>query len=242
MSVFADIVPDQICGSSLRGSLQEPASSARASLVLLLAAVGVVSLAGCATTGSKPQAQDVQLVASPSALSFGSISLGSASTQMVTLTNSGNANVTVSQASISGTGFSLSGLTPPVTLIPDQSYTCTVQFAPQTPGNFAGSLSLLSNAPSSPATVALSGSGVQFHFSVLNWDPSTSVVVGYNVYRGAESGGPYMKQNLSPASATNYTDNNVLAGQTYFYVVTAVDSNNDESIYSNEVSVNIPSP
>jgi len=58
----------------------------------------------------------MQLVVSPSALSFGNISLGSSSTQTVTLTNSGTASVTVSQASVSGAGFSKNGLTPPLTL------------------------------------------------------------------------------------------------------------------------------
>ena len=47
--------------------------------------------------------------------------------------------------------------------------------------------------------------------------------------------------NSSPVSTTTYTDNSVLAGQTYFYVVTAVDSRNVESVHSNEVSTTIPS-
>jgi fibronectin type 3 domain-containing protein len=41
---------------------------------------------------------------------------------------------------------------------------------------------------------------------------------------------------------TNYTDNTVLSGQPCFYVVTAVDANNVESAYSNEVSAVIPFP
>jgi fibronectin type 3 domain-containing protein len=68
------------------------------------------------------------------------------------------------------------------------------------------------------------------------------VVVGYNVYRGTQSGGPYTKLNSSPVSATTCTDSSVKAGQTYFYVVTAADSSNVESAYSNEVSASIPSP
>ena len=43
-------------------------------------------------------------------------------------------------------------------------------------------------------------------------------------------------------SGTAYTDLTVQAGQTYYYVTTAVDSNNNESAYSNEAPAAIPSP
>ncbi|PYU09809.1 MAG: hypothetical protein DMG29_18815, partial [Acidobacteria bacterium] len=75
----------------------------------------------------------------------------------------------------------------------------------------------------------------------LSWNPSLSAVVSYNVYRGTQSGGSYQKLNSLPAPTTTYTDNSVLAGQTYFYVVTAVDSRNVESVHSNEVSTTIAS-
>lgn len=74
----------------------------------------------------------------------------------------------------------------------------------------------------------------------LSWVASTSQVSGYYVYRGAVSGGPYQKLNSSYVSATSYVDNGVASGQTYYYVVTAVDSQGDESAYSNEASATIP--
>jgi fibronectin type 3 domain-containing protein len=37
-------------------------------------------------------------------------------------------------------------------------------------------------------------------------------------------------------------DKSVQAGQKYYYVVTAIDSNNDESAYSNQTSAVVPSP
>src|ERR1700758_757998 len=61
------------------------------------------------------------------------------------------------------------------------------------------------------------------HFSAiahsvdLRWNASPSLVVGYNVYRAEESGGPYTKVNSSPVGATNYKDSRVQAGHTYFY-------------------------
>src|SRR5437870_9437356 len=109
----------------------------------------------------------MQLVISPSALSFGNVSLGSSSTQTVTLINSGAASVTVSQASVSGAGFSKNGLTPPLTLPPGQSSTLAVRFAPQAAGSATGSLSVVRNDPYSPSMIALNGTGAQPQISVI---------------------------------------------------------------------------
>jgi hypothetical protein len=82
------------------------------------------------------------------------------------------------------------------------------------------------------------------HSVVLTWDASTSTdVVGYNVYRSDVSGGPYAQLNGSiPVLALTYTDTTVQAGLTYYYVVTAVDSEGTESAYSNEASALVPYP
>ena len=76
----------------------------------------------------------------------------------------------------------------------------------------------------------------------LSWTASTSTVVGYNIYRGTVSGGPYVKLNATAVSGTSYTDTGVVAGQLYYYVVTAVDSSGVESVYSNQASATIPTP
>ncbi|MCX6634436.1 MAG: fibronectin type III domain-containing protein [Acidobacteria bacterium] len=80
------------------------------------------------------------------------------------------------------------------------------------------------------------------HSVSLSWVASTSPVAGYNVYRGTASGGPYTKLNSSLATGTSYVDTTVLAGQTYYYVVTAVDASNNSSVYSNEAQAVVPSP
>ena len=70
-----------------------------------------------------------------------------------------------------------------------------------------------------------------------------STVVGYNVYRGTVSGGPYTLQlNSSPITGTTYTDLMVTSGQSYYYVVTAVDSHGVESVYSNQAPASVPAP
>lgn len=71
---------------------------------------------------------------------------------------------------------------------------------------------------------------------------STSTVVGYNVYRGTQSGGPYAVLNSAADAATTYTDSTVQAGQTYYYVVTAVDSSGNESVNSNQAQAVVPTP
>src|SRR2546422_122498 len=183
------------------------------------------------------------LTASPTSLSFGNVTVGSKSApQTVTLTNPGNSSVSISQINVSGSGFSASGLTAPLTLAAGQTASFSVVFASTTAGTATGNVSLVSNATNSP-TIALSASGVQPIplARTLSWNPSPSGVVSYNVYRGTQSGGSYQKLNSLPAPTTTYTDNSVLAGQTYFYVVTAVDSRNVESVHSNEVSTTIPS-
>jgi fibronectin type 3 domain-containing protein len=75
----------------------------------------------------------------------------------------------------------------------------------------------------------------------LAWTASTSAVSGYNVYRGTTPSGPYAtKLNSSLVGSIQFTDSTVTAGQTYYYVVTAVDSNNVESTFSNQATAIIP--
>jgi fibronectin type 3 domain-containing protein len=75
----------------------------------------------------------------------------------------------------------------------------------------------------------------------LSWTPSPSTVIGYNVYRGTTSGGPYATK-LTPSTqlATSMIDNTVVPGTTYYYVATSVDQSNVESVYSNQLTASIP--
>jgi hypothetical protein len=74
----------------------------------------------------------------------------------------------------------------------------------------------------------------------LTWVPSTSPnVAGYSVYRGDTAGGPYTRITPDLVTATSYVDG-VLPGTSYYYVVTAVDTEENESDYSNEAFAQIP--
>jgi hypothetical protein len=185
-----------------------------------------------------------QLMASAANLNFGNVNVGSSNTHTVTLTNTGNSSVTISQVNVSGVAFSASGVAPPLTLLSQQTVSLSVRFAPTAAGSKSGSVSVASNASNSPTDIALSGTGVQTiaHSATLSWDASTSTVVGYYVYRGTQSGGPYTKLNSSPVSGLSFTDTSLQAGQSYFYVATAADSNGVESAFSNEIPATIPTP
>lgn len=181
-----------------------------------------------------------QLAVSPASVNFSSVTVGGSQNQTGTLT-AGSSSITVSSASWNGTGFSLGGISFPVTIPAGQSVPFTVTFAPQTTGAVNGTVSFLSNASNSPTNETLSGTGVQTapHSVGLSWNPDASTVQGYYVYRGAQTGGPYAKISpLQPGSS--YVDASVLSGQTYYYVVTALGTNSQESAYSNEAVAVIP--
>ena len=160
----------------------------------------------------------------------------------VTFTNSGTVSLTVSGVTISGGSFGASGISNGQIITPGQVVTLNVTFAPAATGSLTGSVTIASNASNSPVTVGLSGSGVLAHTATLDWTASTSTVIGYNVYRGTASGGPYALVNSSLVAGTQYVDSTVLAGQTYYYVATAVASGGVQSVDSNEVSATIPTP
>jgi hypothetical protein len=183
------------------------------------------------------------LSGSPSSLSFGDVNVGTSSTLPVVITNTGTGSVTISTASASGTGFSVSAPTLPLTVASGQDTSFSVTFKPTAAGSATGELSVTSNASNSPTVTSLSGTGISTPASVsLSWTASTSTgVVGYYVYRGTASGGPYTQLNSSPVDATTYTDTTVEAGETYYYVTTAVTSQGTQSAYSNQAKAVVPS-
>jgi len=206
--------------------------------------VAVSNTAGSAASNAAiltVSASSLLLNSSSSSLSFGNVTMPNSGTQSVTLTNAGNSSITISNVTVSGAGFNATGASG-VILTPGQTATLTATFAPAAAGSVTGKISVASNATNSPDSIALSGTGVAAvsHSVALSWSPSPSSVVGYNAYTASQSGGPYTRMTGTPDAATSYSDSNVQSGKTYFFVVTAVDSNNVESANSAEVSALIP--
>jgi ASPM-SPD-2-Hydin domain-containing protein len=206
----------------------------------------LISGAGCGGAGVSssgpvnPAPGGAQLSVSPPSVSFGNVTVGNGQQKTGTLSASGS-TVTVSTASWNGTGFALSGITFPVTIPAGQSVPFTVSFTPQVPGSVNGTVSFLSDATNSPTNQQLTGTGNQStqHSVALSWNSDPTPVQGYYVYRGQQTGGPYAKVSALQATAS-YTDAAVLSGQTYYYVVTALGTNSQESGYSNEAIASIP--
>ena len=181
-----------------------------------------------------------QLTVTPASADFGTVTLGSRKTQTGTLFASGS-SVTLSSASMTGTEFLLSGIAFPLTLSAGQSMPFTLTFVPGLRANLCHSFVRQQRCKRchrdpdrnrSDAATAHCGS-----------PPDTaSGVVGYNVYRGIQSGGPYSMINSVLDAGTNYADSSVQGGQIYYYVTTSVDSTSAQSPYSNETQAVIPAP
>ena len=183
------------------------------------------------------------LVASPTSLAFGSVDIGSTTSKSVSVENTGNSSVSISGVALSGSGYAATGISANETLAAGKSASLTVVFAPTTASSSSGDVQVASNASNSPLAIALSGTGVQTtqHSVTLSWAASTSSVAGYDIYRSTVSGGPYTTlMNSGLVTGLSFTDTNVQAGTTYYYVVVAVNSNGVESSDSNQASATVP--
>ena len=223
-------------------------------VAMIMAAL--LSMAGCAGSlgGSAqselhehpgtPASRETQGVLTPSSssVSFGNVMVGTSTAQLVSLKNTGRSNVKISSVSVNGNDFTVSGGSN-ATLTPDKSVTISVNFSASGEGKAQGQVSVSSNASNPLLTIAITATGVvqpAQHTVNLSWQPSTSSVAGYHVYRGSTV------ENLSRLTgtadtATTYSDSSVQNGQTYVYAVSSVDSKNAESAQSDPITVTIPS-
>jgi Abnormal spindle-like microcephaly-assoc'd, ASPM-SPD-2-Hydin/Protein of unknown function (DUF1573) len=128
------------------------------------ASTKTVALAGTATTQAVGK-----LVATPTALSLNATRLGSTTSAVTILKNVGTANVTLSQISPGGAGFSTSGIAAPVLVVPGESLTLTVNYIPTSTTASSGNISLVS-VQGGITTVSLTGTVSQ---SALTLSPGS---------------------------------------------------------------------
>lgn len=205
-----------------------------------------------ASAGTATRTFAVQLGSGVSTLSinaatigFGSVNLNTPSTQSVTLSSTGTAPVTVTAATVAGTGFTISGISLPLTLNPNQTATISIQFDPTTAGSASGSVTITSNSSSgSSSVITLTGTGVSSSHSVsLSWNApaiSSDPVSGYNVYRSPSGASAYQQLNSSALNQTSYVDTTVQSGKSYDYIVESVDASGVTSSPSNTASATVP--
>lgn len=190
--------------------------------------------------GTGTQASAGQLHISPEPLNFGDVPVGTMQTQTITLSAT-VASVIVSSAASSNSQFVLEGASFPLTIEAGKGESFHVAFTPKGSGTINGTLTFASNAANSPTQESMTGTGTVTPYTVsLSWNPSTSSVVGYNVYRGGASSGPFKKINSALDANTAYQDSTVVSGHTYYYSATAVDSAGKESALSTPVEAVVP--
>ena len=108
--------------------------------VVVLALATLVGCQGFSSGKNSQGTTPATLSASLTGLTFNNVTVGQSQTQTETVTNTGGTSATVSQATVAGSGFSISGLSTPLTLASGQSTSFSVTFAPQSADSASGSV------------------------------------------------------------------------------------------------------
>ncbi len=126
----------------------------------------------------------------------------------------------------------------------------------QTGGGVANMSASATTSSSSSSVSSLSGQGSTFgilqvqdvrvttkdDLIFLGWQAlKSSELAGYNVYYGTVSG-RYIQRRSLPATSTSLVLRDLIPGTTYYLAVRAVNAQNQESVFSQEVSVTVGKP
>jgi hypothetical protein len=202
-----------------------------------------LTLNSASASNQSPGASGPTLTINAQSVSFGNVAVNSSSTQSIVFTSSGSTAVSINAPTLSGTGFTLSGLSFPLTLNPGKTATLYVEFVPAIVGLASGQLTITSNSSTNPTLhVPLSGTGQAYQIS-LTWDAPTGAsnpIAGYEIYRSTSSSGQYQLLNPSLDTQTSFTDSMVQPGVTYLYYVTTVNAAGAKSSPSNITELAIP--
>lgn len=177
ITITGDFAQTSACGSSISGNgtcvinvTFTPTSAGQGSgnLTASVDAAGE-PLSSVSLTGSG-SASSVSL--SPTSLSFAGQLLTTTSTaQALTLTNSGNVALTISSVTLTGSDasdFTISTNTCGASLAANASCSISVAFRPSASGTRLATLNINDNAPGSPQTVSLNGTGTDLQLGAGN--------------------------------------------------------------------------
>ena len=146
-------------------------SHARSHLATSLLFLIVVFLTGCASASQHTPATSPALALSARSFNFNSIVVGKTATQTLHITNSGTAPLTIRSLSLQSQHFSITGPSVPRTVLPSQKVDYTITFAPTSDGTLSASLSIISNADTTPSAISLAGTAEKA-FAALQATPS----------------------------------------------------------------------
>lgn len=178
-------------------------------------------------------------------ITFGDVTVGIPATQSVKLISKGTWALTVNSATVSGKGFTLSGIKFPLTLKPGEVGTLDVEFNPTKAAATKGELTLVSDSASgSKAAISLSGTGVEVPYQVrLGWEEPVDKelpIAGYYILRAISGNKNYQLLNPLLDTGLEYVDETVQDGVRYDYVVESVDIYGVPSEPSEVFSLTIP--
>jgi len=159
-----ELAPGAQCSIAIRFSPQ--AAGTRSGELSIFDASGrsmsTLALSGQGTTDGPV------VTLSASSLTFTQVRVATHQTQTVQLTNTGNSALSITSISITGTGQFSQTNNCGASVAAASSCTITVTFSPSFPETQTGAVSISDDAPGSPQSVALTGSGESLAFSKTN--------------------------------------------------------------------------
>jgi len=151
----------------------KPTTAGNASGTVVVASTATDSLDSIGWSAIGTAVSAAQLTASPSNVNFGTVATGTSNSTTIQLRNTGTASVKISSVVTSGSGFTLSSLSLPITLAPNQAATLTAGFKPAATGDFSEHITVTSTATDSPTAISLSGIGATTVAPALTATPSS---------------------------------------------------------------------
>ena len=155
-----------VVGTTSMGAVKRPSPLGGRGTQIMTVALNTVSTNLSALVSGNGMGSG-QLAISPTVLAMGSVKVGTTQTLSATLTNSGNSDLTIRQATITGKGFRMSGLIMPMTLAAGQSKSFAVIFTPLAAGSASGTVAVTTDA----STISRAGFGASDHFRRAHLDP-----------------------------------------------------------------------
>jgi len=127
--------------------------------ILPAAVLLILALAAAGCTSYSPHSTQSGPVISLSATSFNfnTVAIGKSSSQILHISNTGAAPLTLNSVALKSSQFALSGPSVPRTILPAQKVDYTLIFEPSVAGSASASVQITSNASISPAAVSLAG-------------------------------------------------------------------------------------